>query len=66
MHFHFLQEMKTYFQYLTCIFVKIESKLKNFITKMLSAKFSTNSESFKGFGRGSRIDLAISHGYTYM
>jgi predicted DNA-binding ArsR family transcriptional regulator len=40
---------------LTSIFVKIESNLKKKITKMLSEKFSTNPESFKGFGRGRRI-----------
>ncbi len=32
---------------------------------MLSEKFSTNPESFKGFGRGRRVDLATSHGYTH-
>jgi hypothetical protein len=46
--------------------VKKESKLKNLTTKMLSAKFSTNPESFKAFGRGHRIDLAISYGYTHI
>jgi hypothetical protein len=45
--------------------VKIESNLKKKITKMLSEKFSTNPESFKGFGRGRRVDLATSHGYTH-
>jgi len=33
---------------------------------MISAKISTKSESFNGFGRGRRIDLAISHGYTHI
>ena len=31
---------------------------------MISEKFSTNPESFNGFGRGRRIDLAISGGMT--
>ena len=51
---------------MTSIFVKIESNLKKKITKMLSEKFSTNPESFKGFGRGRRVDLATSHGYTHI
>jgi hypothetical protein len=33
---------------------------------MLSTKFSTNPESFIKFGRGRRIDLATSHGYTHI
>jgi hypothetical protein len=44
--------------------MKIESNLKNFISKMINAKFSTNPESLKGFERGRRIGLEISHGYT--
>jgi hypothetical protein len=44
--------------------VKIELNLKNFITKMISAKFSRNPESLKGFERGRRIGLEIFHGYT--
>ena len=32
---------------------------------MISKKFSTNPESFNEFGRGRRIDLAISGGMTH-
>ncbi len=32
---------------------------------MLSENFSTNPESFIKFGRGRRVDLATSHGYTH-
>ncbi len=33
---------------------------------MISENFSTNPESFIKFGRGRRIDLATSHGYTHI
>ncbi len=33
---------------------------------MLSEKFSTNPEGFIKFGRGRRVDLATSHGYTHI
>jgi hypothetical protein len=33
---------------------------------MISKKFSTNPESVIKFGRGRRIDLATSHGYTHI
>jgi hypothetical protein len=36
--------------------MKIEANSKKFITKMMNAKNSTNSESFSGFGRDGRID----------
>jgi len=41
---------------LTSIFIKIHSSWEKFITKMISAKNSTNPESFNGFGRGRAID----------
>ena len=39
--------------------------LKKFITKMISEKFSTNSESFNKFGRGRRIDWRIPVEWPY-
>jgi hypothetical protein len=51
-------------KYFTYISIKIDSILKTFFTKMISAKISANPESFNGFGGGRRMDLAISHGYT--
>ncbi len=51
-------------KYSTCISMKTGSKSEKFITKMISVKSSTNPESFIGFGRGHRMDLARSHGYT--
>jgi hypothetical protein len=49
--FLFLQKMqKKSKKYLTCIFMKIESSSEKFITKMISAKNSTNPESFSGLG----------------
>ncbi len=36
--------------------MKIGSNLEKIITKMISAKNCTNSESFNGFARGRRID----------
>jgi hypothetical protein len=63
--FHFLQKLqKKSKKYLTCIFIKIGSSLEQSISKMISAKNSTKPESFSGFGRDRRIDLAKSHGYT--
>ncbi len=50
----------------TYISIKVGSISEIFITKMLSAKFSRNPESFIGFGRSRCIDLAISHGYTHI
>ena len=44
--------------------MKIGLNPNKFIIKMISEKISTNSESFNGFGRGRRIDLATFHGYT--
>ena len=35
--------------------MKIQSNFKNFTIKMISAKSSTNSESFIRFGRGRRM-----------
>src|SRR5215468_10596336 len=43
-------------KYLICIFTKIGSGSYKFITRMISAKNSTNPESFNGFRRGCRID----------
>ncbi len=42
-------------KYLIHIRMKLQSNSKNKITKMISEKFSTNSESFIKFGRGRRI-----------
>jgi hypothetical protein len=52
--------------YSTCIFMKTGPKSGKFITKMISAESSTNPKSFIGFGRGRRMDLATSHGYTHI
>jgi hypothetical protein len=55
--FHFLQKMqKRSKKYLTCIFFKIGSSWEHSITKMISAKVSTNPENFSRFVRGRRID----------
>jgi hypothetical protein len=51
-------------KYLTYISTKMGLISKNFFTKMISTKSSTNPESFIKFGRGRRVDLATSHGYT--
>jgi len=52
-------------KYLTCIFINIGSSYRKFITIMISAKNSTNPESFNEFGHGHRINLAISHGISH-
>ncbi len=49
---------------LTSIFIKIGLTWEELITKMISAKNSTNPESFNGFGCGRRINMARSHGFT--
>jgi hypothetical protein len=68
--FYFLQKVqkkcKKSKKYFTCISIKIGSISETFFTKMISTKSSTNRESFIKFGRGRRIDLATSHGYTHM
>jgi hypothetical protein len=64
-HTFFAKNAKKPKTYLTHIFMKIKLNLQNFITKMISVKSSTNSESFKRFGCGRRIDLEIFHGYTH-
>ena len=46
------------------IFTKTEFILKKIIIKMISEKFSTNTESFNEFKRGRRIDLVTSGGMT--
>jgi hypothetical protein len=51
-------------KYLTCIFIKTGSNWESFTAKMISAKNSINPESFNGFERDRRIDMAKSHGYT--
>jgi hypothetical protein len=51
-------------KYLICIFIKTSSSWEQSITKMISAKNSTNPESFSGFGRGRQIDRAGFHGLT--
>jgi hypothetical protein len=68
--FYFLQKVqksaeksKKYFTYIS---IKIDSISKTFFTKMISVKSSTNSESFIKFGRGRRVDLETSHGYTHI
>jgi hypothetical protein len=68
--FYFLQKVqksaeksKKYFSYIS---IKIGSISKTFFTKMISVKSSTNPESFIKFGRGRRVDLATSHGYTHI
>jgi hypothetical protein len=43
-------------KYFTYISIKIDSILKTFFTKMISAKISRNPESFNGFGGGRRKD----------
>jgi hypothetical protein len=53
--FLFLKKIKMQFLYFTCILTKTNFILKKIITKMISEKFSTNSESFNKFGRGRRI-----------
>lgn len=72
MNHHQFFEKNTFFtkmqqkskKYLTCIFIKVHSSYRKFITKMISAKNSTSPVSFNGFGRGRRINLARSHVYT--
>jgi hypothetical protein len=51
-------------KYLTSIFIKVGLSWETFITKMINTKNSTNPESFNGFRRGRRIDLAKSHANT--
>ena len=62
--FFLFKKLKVHFLYFAYIFAKKRFILKNFITKMISEKFSTNPESFNKFGRGRRIDLANSGGMT--
>ena len=62
LNFFLLKKMKVHFLYFTYIFAKTRFILKNFITKMISKKFSSNRESFKKFRRGHRMDLARSGG----
>ncbi len=68
--FYFLQKVqkkcKKSKKYFTHISIKIDSISKTFITKMISVKSSTKPESFIKFGRGRRVDLATSHGYTHI
>ena len=64
--FFLLEKLKAHFLYFAYIFAKKRFILKKFITKMISEKFSTNSESFNKFGRGRQIDLANSDGMTHM
>ena len=64
--FLLLKILEVYFLYFANIFAKKRFILKKFITKMISEKFSTNSESFKKFGRGRWIDLANSGGMTLL
>jgi hypothetical protein len=56
--FYFLQKVQKSAEkskkYFTCISIKIGSISETFITKMISVKISTNSESFNGFGGGRR------------
>jgi hypothetical protein len=76
MHYHRLFEKNAFYffaknakqskKYLTYISTKIGSISKNVFTKMISAKNSTNAESFNRFGGDRRIDLVISHGYTHI
>ena len=54
-----LKKLKVHFLYFAYIFAKKRFILKNFITKMISEKFSTNPESFNKFGRGRRIGWRI-------
>ena len=54
-----------HFLYFNHIFAKTNLKKKRSTTKIISEKFSTNPESFNGFGRGRRIDLAISDGMAH-
>ncbi len=55
--FYFLQKVqKKSKKYFTYISIKIGSIPETFFTKMISAKISTNSESFNGFGGGRRKD----------
>ena len=65
-HFFFVQKTESAF-FVFCLYL-CEKRfiLKNFITKMISEKFSTNPESFNKFGRGRRIDLADSGGMTQL
>jgi hypothetical protein len=51
-HRFFEKNAKTPNKYLTCVFIKIGSSAVKFITNMIRAKNSTNSESINGFGRG--------------
>ena len=57
--FLLLKILEVHFLYFAYIFGKKRFILKKFITKMISEKSSTNSESFKKFGRGRRIDWRI-------
>ena len=50
--------------YLTFIFKKTEFILKKKIIKMISEKFSTNTESFNEFRHGRQIHLVTSDGMT--
>ena len=62
--FFLLKKLKVRFLYFAYIFAKKRFILKKFITKMISEKFSTNSESINKFGRDRRIDLANSDEMT--
>jgi hypothetical protein len=46
--------------------MKTKANPNNFIIKMINEDSSTNPESFNGFGRGRRMDLATSHGNTFI
>jgi hypothetical protein len=53
-------------KYFTYIFIKTGSHWESFTAKMISAKTSINPESFNGFERDRRIDMAKFHGYTLL